>query len=268
MKVILSRKGFDSSNGKIASPIFEDGTMCSFPIPSEEKDKYSDLQQNGIPYSKILSDLNYDDIPTCHLDPDLDQGRRKKPVPNWVPAFGQTGSSATYLDNCGVSKGDLFLFFGTFHHVEEHNGHFRYTRNSGDFYKDNPLHVIWGYLQVGDVIEDFNEMKKLKWHPHSAKWRSDDDQNVIYVASDRLSFDKSKPGAGLLTFDPKRVLTLENCSRATWKKNKVYDPDHIEGDRKNSAKNPRKGLYYSGVWQELVLAESVECTNWARSIIR
>ena len=30
MKVILSRKGFDSANGGIASPIFEDGTMLSF----------------------------------------------------------------------------------------------------------------------------------------------------------------------------------------------------------------------------------------------
>ena len=36
MKVILSRKGFDSANGGILSPIFEDGTMLSFPIPSKD----------------------------------------------------------------------------------------------------------------------------------------------------------------------------------------------------------------------------------------
>ena len=41
MKVILSRKGFDSSNGGIVSPIFEDGTMVSFPIPSDDKDTFS-----------------------------------------------------------------------------------------------------------------------------------------------------------------------------------------------------------------------------------
>lgn len=37
MKVVLSRKGFDSSNGGIVSPIFEDGTMISFPIPSDDR---------------------------------------------------------------------------------------------------------------------------------------------------------------------------------------------------------------------------------------
>ncbi|WP_418483231.1 hypothetical protein [Dysosmobacter sp.] len=39
MKIILSRKGFDSANGGIVSPIFEDGTMVSFPIPSDDEDK-------------------------------------------------------------------------------------------------------------------------------------------------------------------------------------------------------------------------------------
>ena len=52
MKVILSRKGFDSANGGIASPIFEDGTMLSFPIPSKDHDKdkiaYEELTCNKI----------------------------------------------------------------------------------------------------------------------------------------------------------------------------------------------------------------------------
>ena len=48
MKVILSRKGFDSSNGGIVSPIFEDGSMISVPIPSKDKDQFSDLQYNVI----------------------------------------------------------------------------------------------------------------------------------------------------------------------------------------------------------------------------
>ena len=38
MKIILSRKGFDSANGGIVSPIFEDGAMISFPIPSNDVD--------------------------------------------------------------------------------------------------------------------------------------------------------------------------------------------------------------------------------------
>ena len=62
MKVVLSRKGFDSSNGGIVSPIFEDGTMISFPIPSDDSDRFSDLHYKGGKF--------------CHVDPDLDQVRR------------------------------------------------------------------------------------------------------------------------------------------------------------------------------------------------
>ena len=37
MKIILSRKGFDSGYGKIASPILPDGTLLSMPIPTTDK---------------------------------------------------------------------------------------------------------------------------------------------------------------------------------------------------------------------------------------
>ena len=45
MKVILSRKGFDSANGGIPSPILPDGTLLSLPIPSEldREIKFSDI---------------------------------------------------------------------------------------------------------------------------------------------------------------------------------------------------------------------------------
>ena len=72
MKIILSRKGFDSANGGIVSPIFEDGTMVSFPIPSDDEDTYDSLYYNGIRYSQILRDLRYKGGDHCHLDPDLD----------------------------------------------------------------------------------------------------------------------------------------------------------------------------------------------------
>ena len=88
MKVILSRKGFDSTNGGIVSPIFEDGTMISFPIPSYDKDTYEELQYEGIPYSEILSDLNYKGGMHCHVDPDLDQNRRIHKIDGWESAFG------------------------------------------------------------------------------------------------------------------------------------------------------------------------------------
>ena len=267
MKVVLSRKGFDSSNGGIVSPIFEDGTMISFPIPSDDSDQFSDLHYKGVSYLDILSDLHYKGGKYCHVDPDLDQARRITTVNEWTPAFGQIDSSATYLKNIGIKEGDLFLFFGNFHHVEKTNGHYRYIRKSGDFYKDRDLQVVWGYLQVGRIIDDPSEQKQLWWHPHSNKSRRNNKTNVIFEASEKLSFDENKPGAGLLSFDVKRVLTLENNTKATWKKNAVYDTEHILCNRRNSAKNPNEGLYYAGIWQELGLAESEECIAWAKTIV-
>ena len=97
MKIILSRKGFDSANGGIVSPIFEDGTMVSFPIPSDDEDTYDSLYYNGIQYSQILRDLQYKGGDHCHLDPDLDLGRRRERIDGWFPAFGQRNAAAAYL---------------------------------------------------------------------------------------------------------------------------------------------------------------------------
>ena len=144
---------------------------------------------------------------------------------------------------------------------------YNYTRRTGDFYKDNDLQVIWGYLQVGKILSTSEEQKELWWHPHSIEERRKNSTNRIFIASETLSFDKTKLGAGLLLFDKKRVLTQENANKATWKINEVYDPMHIEGNRKNSAKDPETGIYYAGIWQEIGLHESDECTKWARDII-
>ena len=100
MKIILSRKGFDSANGGIVSPIMEDGTLISFPIPSDDRDNFEDLIYGGQTYTKILQDLKYKEHPkyhNCHLDPDLTIDRRKKKIDGWHPIFGQVNSSACYL---------------------------------------------------------------------------------------------------------------------------------------------------------------------------
>ena len=267
MKVILSRKGFDSANGKISSPIFEDGTMISFPIPSNDTDTYDSLEYCGTTYSKILSDLRYKGGARCHIDPDLDDARRVRKFPEWIPAFGQISSSASYLKNIGIKEGDMFLFFGNFHKVKLVSGSYTYCRRTGDFFCDKDLQVIWGYLQVGKIIESPKEQEQLWWHPHSCKSRTSNSTNIIFAASDKLSFDKSKPGAGLLSFDEKRVLTAKGCNKATWKVNSVYDDKHILANRKNNAKDSSQGIYYAGIWQELGLSESEECSSWAKSII-
>ena len=241
--------------------------MISFPIPSNDNCSFSNLQYKGTKYNKILSDLHYRGGEFCHLDPDLDSERMVKKVEGWEPAFGQINSSATYLRNIGVEEGDLFLFFGNFHHVSYSQGVFKYVKKSGDFYLDNDLQVIWGYLQVGKVIDNPKEQKKFWWHPHSEEFRVANKTNLIFTASKNLSFDKTKSGAGLLTFDKKRVLTLENGNKATWKYNEIYDINHVLSKRKNSATDPTVGIYYAGIWQELGLVESDECSAWAKSIL-
>ena len=56
MKIILSRKGFDSSAGKQASPIMPDGTLLSLPIPDEEDtNMFSSLQWKDKSYYDIIS---------------------------------------------------------------------------------------------------------------------------------------------------------------------------------------------------------------------
>ena len=120
---------------------------------------------------------------------------------------------------------------------------------------------------MGEILSAPEKQKEAWWHPHSTDERTSDTANVIFKASERLSLDITKPGAGLLPFDKKRVLTLEGATKATWARNEVYDETHIYGKRSNCAKNPDSGLYYAGIWQELGLKESDACTEWARNIL-
>ena len=185
MKVILSRKGFDSANGGIASPIFEDGTMLSFPIPSKDHDKdkiaYEELTCNKILLNELLENLGYKGDKYCHLDPDLDSTRRVVPVKGWKPAFGQINQSASYLINNQIVSGDLFLFFGNFRHVVKSNGKYKFARrnkNSPDPYYGKEMQVIWGYLQVGEIVSDPKEQEKFFWHPHACEKRLFKEKNI------------------------------------------------------------------------------------------
>ena len=168
MKLILSRKGFDSGVGKVPSPIFPDGTMLSFPIP----DKYSTIAYqdiiglNGEPIGDIVEKLTKGKIPRhykAHLDPDLrkESLKRKK---GWRPIFGQTGSAQSHLGNHNIGPGDVFLFFGRFRRLKQKKDYLRYKSDT------KILHVIFGWLQIEKVIQVRNkEQVKLKWasyHPH------------------------------------------------------------------------------------------------------
>ncbi|WP_121240714.1 hypothetical protein [Sulfurisoma sediminicola] len=56
MKLILSRKGFDSAAGGIASPILPDGRMISLPIPSQADNfTFADINVQDADVQALLS---------------------------------------------------------------------------------------------------------------------------------------------------------------------------------------------------------------------
>ncbi len=266
MKVILSRKGVDSANGGIPSPIMEDGQLIPLPIPSGDSDRYDNLYYNEESYWRLVSELKYTGKETCHVDPDLFQSNRKKKIKGWCPVFGQINSSSMYLQNSvKVSEGDLFLFFGNYRFVEKNGEKYQFAKKTNDFYKDKDIQLIWGYLQVGKIITNQNDFLKYPWHPHAKAERVCNSSNVMFVAREKLSFDENLSGAGVFKYDEKRVLTAKGCNKATWIKNDVYDVNSVVGNRKNSCTSGN-GIYYAGIWQELGLKETQECEDWAKSL--
>jgi hypothetical protein len=261
MKIILSRKGFDTVNGGCASPYMQDGTLLSLPIPSDDNFTYADFAYNGLSYDRLLKQLNpKKEYSACHIDPDI-RGDIWLTVPdNWQPAFGQIDSAQGQLRNQGVGAGDLFLFFGWFKQVRQTlDGEFRFVIGAPN------LHVIYGYLQVERVLTQPNDIIKYGWHPHADGSRRGNKTNALYLARKTLSFDGSKPGCGVLNFTENRVLTLDNCSMGTWKETPALMPTNIVTKRKNSANG--RGIYYKGIWQEMVLKENEESEAWAMSML-
>ena len=261
MKVILSRKGFDTANGGCASPLMPDGTLLSLPIPSDDKLTYADIACRGLSYDRLLWQLNpKKSYQGCHLDPDIRSDIWVTTPADWQPAFGQIDSAQGQLRNQGVGENDLFLFFGWFRQVEQaENGEYRYVRGAPN------VHVIFGYLQVGQVLTQPEDIARYNWHPHADVSRSGNKNNALYLARETLSFDDSMPGSGTLNFADHRVLTLGNCSMGTWQKTPALMPTNILSNRKNSAES--RGLYYKGIWQEMVLKENAVTEAWAKSVL-
>lgn len=207
MKIILSRKGWDSGCGGRASPVFPDKTIQSLPIGcTPGSPLYGDIHPHavGTQGHPDLADLiapaaypaRYKVLPFAHLDPDLERGAYARDA-GWTPCFGQENSSgaAAYLDNQGVGAGDLFLFYGWFDDVTRHPAGWR---GSG-----NDRFLVWGWLQVGDIFHNPTEGNTPPWlhyHPHVIHGTSYK-KNRIYVATRRLSvpgIPPSKfPGGGV-----------------------------------------------------------------------
>lgn len=225
--IILSRKGFDAGTGCVPSPIFADGAMLSLPIPDEAGTvRYGDLSFRGHDYGKLISDcgakrrasgkrrnhLRAND--RAHLDPDLVPELRRR-RDGWRPAFGQCGKDATILWQHGVGEGDLFIFFGWFRRCELVGSRYRFVKGAPD------LHVIFGYLRIGQVIHLASD-RAPRWaleHPHlHGTARKSDRRNTLYVTAEHLGMPGCQlPGAAAFThFDAKLQLTAPGMTRSWW----------------------------------------------------
>ena len=103
MKIIFSRKGFDSGTGKVASPILPSGKLCSLPIPETlacvNPLRYQDILFDGQSVGKLVHDLTRGKISPgmpAHLDPDLNNASFPRRA-GWKPAFGQVGAAESHL---------------------------------------------------------------------------------------------------------------------------------------------------------------------------
>lgn len=259
MKVILSRKGFDSGFGGIASPILPDGTLLSMPIPTDDVINYSDLSYKGKKYSDILKELKPTfKYKTCHLDPDIRKDCKAR-EDNWVPAFGQSDAALNHLNNHHVDEGDLFLYFGWFRQTEyDRNGKLRFVPGSPD------LQVIYGYLQVGKVCRTWDDIKKVSWHPHADTRRENLKYNAIYIANDKL-LDTELKGYGVLNFSKDLVLTKEGETRSKWQLPACLIDKVISY---HSLSNYKDGYFQSAIrGQEFVVDADDAIIDWAKKLI-
>ena len=230
MKLILSRKGFDSQSGGCPSPIFPDGMLYSLPIPHCQSEiTYGDLWHGDTNIGEVVADLTGKRIESkgpAHLDPDINHAAYPRQK-GWRPLFGQSGAAQGHLKKQGVQSGDLLLFFGLFQKVEKISGKWC-------FVKDAPRqHILWGWLQIGEIckVDELaqDELPWARYHPHRHPSRERDSTNTLYIASGGLNLGNGSiaPGAGcFLKVHERLVLTNPDGSRVTdWRLPLCFYPD-------------------------------------------
>lgn len=170
MKIVFSRKGFDSGTGGCPSPII-DGRPISLPIPTRRYSmtSYDDLGLGDIVERVTRGRISRSSL--CHHDPMFEGGRC---------AFGQTGAAQSHLRNCGVTVGDVFLFFGLF---SEEDGRDRHHRIFG-FFEVESERTIGAHPGPNDQPEGFSSR-----HPHTiGTWNS---RNTLYMGRGCLASSAS-----------------------------------------------------------------------------
>ncbi len=186
MRIIFSRKGFDSAAGKAPSPIIN-GRPFSLPIPTSWR---SETTYEILGLGEIVENASNGRIARnklCHEDP-MFSGKRC--------AFGQTGSAQSHLRNQGVAIGDVFLFFGLF----------------SDEITNEKHHRVFGYQKVEKIhelgthpTEDDQPVGFPSRHPHTlGEWNNN---NTLYLGE----------GATCMTASKELRLTQDGGPISTWK---------------------------------------------------
>jgi hypothetical protein len=146
MRIVFSRKGFDTSAGGKASPII-DGRPVSLPIPERPPSPttYANLGLGElverVTRGRIAANAN------CHDDPLFDGGYC------WL---GQCDIAQRHLSRNDVGPGDVFLFFGLFREPATGECH----------------HRIFGYMRIACCGELSTVRQSPAWreptrkHPH------------------------------------------------------------------------------------------------------
>lgn len=278
MKLILSRKGFDYAAGGCASPIFEDESFLSLPIPEEaSRVSFSQLGNDGL-VGRIVEDLTKRRVKASdhtHVDPDLNIQSLKR-QPGWRPMFGQAAAAQRHLENNSVGVGDIFLFFGWFRRVEQHDGRFRFKPTERD------IHMLYGWLEVGEVWRLEDEASRIPaWaaeHPHMTVDISKKEiaksyrHNTIYVAAG----GPTNYNAGTFrAYSDQLVLTEPGKGRSIWRLPKWFHACLDQGGL-TYHRNPSRWQTYQdycslqtvGRGQEFILGgDYPEAETWARALI-
>lgn len=283
MKIIFSRKGFDSATGQVASPILPSGELFSLPIPESKPDdrspRYEQIMRGNYALGAIVNDLTKGNIKPndlAHLDPDLNFSSISRPK-NWKPIFGQAGVAESHLQKMGVKAGDIFIFFRWFREIEEIEGKYRYVFGAPD------LHILFGWLQIEQRISVDDLSQIPAWaleHPH-CKLNKYSQLDSIYIATDKINLPNvviDKPGAGTFKrFSPAlRLTALDSSKRSIWQLPTWFYPDgkkstlsYHKSFKRWILDNDRVLLSTVGRGQEFVLdcEDYPESLNWLCNLL-
>lgn len=141
-----------------------------------------------------------------------------------------------------------------------------------------PFHAIFGYLEIGDIIDTDQISKKRKLeiygqHPHFANAAIYKELNSVYEASDNLKGTSLK-GSGTFVYDASLRLSKPGYNKSFWElpgffgDNDISISLHKNVNRYRDTGNGKMNLSTVGIGQDFVIDDpSGRVEEWARGIV-